>query len=84
MNHPKATITRLQNRLDKLALEQLRAEVNKLHAQVEAIKYQLDQAEHQAINAERLADLYLGIINENDNTIGIAVDGTVGLVESHQ
>jgi len=84
MNAKNRTLARLQCKLDKQAIEQLRGEVNRLQFEIEHLQKRIDQAEQHAADAERMADMWQYLLHQSDQQIGLMNDGTIGIMEAPQ
>ena len=68
-------IQRVRARLEKWELAHLRELAAQLADQVEALQAQLAAAEREAFNAERVRDMYLDLLNEHDEPLGLTQQG---------
>lgn len=79
----------LQARLDKQAIDQLRAEVAKLAKRVETLEQENEQLEARANSAEEWAESWrddfinLQLSSHPDSSPGITQDGRLVIVKAH-
>lgn len=71
-------LKRLQAKLDRQAIDQLRAEVTRLAQRVDDLEQQLAWASD---DADRWQDLAIDMANRTDQQIGITRQGDIGLVK---
>ena len=75
-----STLKRLQNKLDRIAIDQLRAEVVRLNQELEETKQELRFAQQAAYDADRWQDLAMDLIYEAGQQIGMTKEGDFGLL----
>lgn len=74
-------IEKLQAKLDREAIDQLRDEVLRLNRELEETRQELYWAQQTAYDADRWQDLAIDLMRETGQELGMTRQGELGLIK---